>query len=394
MGLQRSRLRISTRGLGTLALRKVEPVSEAIFQDAGYLGATALHDTVNVEEILGEDGSLQDVKLRSRIVTVESALQQTGRDEFDLLRSAADCVHAVRYYGTPGPGRFQYFCFDLARLNPGISVDFKAGLRQIPLKFWAIDQDERKFPVPLYTMVETAEEIMIEGLQLWINPPGGLNEQTLNLLDISGFGRHGIVAGCDVASDIWKTDRKPEKYLRFGENGLQAAASFGDILPLNGADDMMFEAWFRIEAADGTECRMFGKRASSSTGASDPGYLFFRNAENKMCFWCADGAAVVSLTTEHSYTHSSGWIHAAIILDRGGTSRMFVNGAPDGEPAQTTVADCATADPFLLGANGSQHGDFSCGDFRAYDFGPNGLPPAVEAIAEKHFRAQRRLYGV
>ena len=392
MALQKSRLRIATKGLGTLSIRKTEPVSGSRFEDVGYIGSTVLHDTRNIEEILGDDGMLQDVKIRSQVVTVETTLNQCGADEIALLRNAGDTVHAVRYYGSDTPGRFQYFSFDCVRVNPGLSLEFRNALRQIPLKFWALSQDEREFPVPLYAMAETDAELSIEGLQLWVNPGLWLNGGTEDVLEISGFSRHGRIFGTGTPSDIWKTGALAEGYLQFNTDDLQNAVSFGNTCPIGAEDDFMMECWLRIDTTDGVECRIAGKRAGSDDNAEISGYQLYRGADNRIHFFAADGAASLNCVSASSVTQSDTMTHVAVTMDHDGNTQIYINGLADGSPVATTVADCGTTAPLLLGANNDLYGKFSCGDFRIHNFGPNGMPSDIAGIVARHFAAERSAY--
>lgn len=164
---------------------------------------------------------------------------------------------------------------------------------------------------------------------------------------------------------------------------------------MNGTDSMVFETWIKVLAGDGDECRIFGKRASASTQLPAPGYMFYRDASNKFHFWCIDGVSPASVVTAHPYTTSSGWKHVTVTIDRGaGSVRLYVNGQPDGDAVQLISADCMNANPFLLGANATQYGNFACGDLRAFNYGSGGLPGDIAVVLRRHFEGERGIYGV
>src|SRR3972149_7350463 len=129
MALQKDRRRIFVKGLGNFSVREVDPTPASSFSEAGFRKSPAIDDVYEMENIIDEQGNLVNVLPKTRSVTYSTNLQQSTKDEFDLVQNAGGKIYAARYYGLTEDNKFQYFCFDQARLHPNLTLAYQPGER-------------------------------------------------------------------------------------------------------------------------------------------------------------------------------------------------------------------------------------------------------------------------
>ncbi len=394
MSLQKDRTRSSVKGLGTLSVRETSPSAGTTFDEVGGLDGetgTVLEDFSDLEEIVAETGNLEDVKEKSRVTRLSTNLLQTSIDEINLNKQSTAKTHALRYYGMHSPGRFQYFCIPKGRINPGVALGFRSGKRVLPLRAWALKQSDLAFDYPEYLMAETKGLIRIKDLQLWINPRDIYAPEagTAKVFDISGWERHG-----DLNSDyatIWQTGT-PDRFLRF--DGVNDFCDFGNILSINATDNMMFEVWVKVLAANATEVPFIDKANATLV----KGYHFQRNSLNNVSITLKDNINPDVTAASATTLLQNIWAHLVFVVDRGNqTLKLYRNAVADGAPASlTSMGDTTTTDPFKIAVFGSAtlYGNFETGGFRIYNFGAGGLPSDIATIILNHYNAEKSYFGL
>lgn len=386
MALQKDRSRIHVRGLGNLWLLRKEPSLDTAFYSAGHLKNTTITDTVEQEEIQPETGHVIDRLARSRSVVIETNMEQSSLDEISLTKDAVGKVYAFRYQGLTYTGRYQYFCAEQARIQPGLVLPFAPGERLIPMKIQALGQD-LSYDVPEYYTQEANGLLTLDGLQLWISPRNGYNLATAKILDVSGWSRHGDFTG----TALWQTPTPPTmpvNFIRYG--GTADALNFGNILDDDGSIDMMIEIWMKFPSG-GAQEEVLSKK-SLVTG-NTAGYAVYKNAGNTISFRIGSGAGSVNADTSGTITTT--WKHYAVTVDRNGNAQAYLNGAADGSPAAIGgVASGTNALNLYAARDGSAFGQVDVGDIRIYRWPGGGLPLTAATILSQHYTAERALYGV
>ena len=390
MALQKDRTRIFVRGLGNLWLLRKEPTVDTAFYSAGYLKNTTITDTNEMEEIRPENGLLLDILSKTRTVDIETNLEQTSIDEIELVRNASDKVHSVRYYGKGFNGRFQYYCADQARIVPGLKLSFAPGERLLPLKMQALGQD-LAYEIPEYYVVETNDQINIDGLQFWLVPRAGLNLDTAKILDVSGWYRHGDVSA-DFAS-IWQDNASPtlpEHFLRF--DGTNDSINMGNVTLLNddASGDFVIELWMKFPSG-GAQEEILTKKALVSDNTA--GWAIFKTAGNVITAKVSTGAASVNLSTTGTIT--TAWKHFAMVVDRNGNLSTYLNGAADGTPTSiSALATGTNTQNIYIGRDGTNFGQVDVGDVRIHRWITGGLPTNIATIIAAHYNGEKALYGL
>lgn len=391
MALTKDRTRASVKGLGTLSVRETSPSVGTAFEEVGSLDGetgTNLEDFVDVEEIVPETGVLEDVKEKSRVTRLTTNLLQTTLDEINLAKASSAKTHALRYYGSHSPTRFQYFCIPRGRIAPSVALGFRSGKRVLPLRAWALKQSDLSYDVPEYYVAETRGVVRIANLQLWINPRDIYSpERTTNqVFDISGFERHGSL-NSDYAS-IWSSGT-PESFLVF--DGVNDVLSFGDILDDDGVSDLMFEIWVKILGADGTTQRIMSKK--ESTTASSKGFQIYRHTNNEVVFGIADGTTSV-INNMPSTLLQNTWCHVVFTMDRNGNVVGYKNGVAGSGVSVAAVTSGANAIPLKIASLDTAFANIQTGGMRIYNFGAGGLPSNIATVIANNYAAEKAYYGL
>ena len=386
MALKKSRKRIFVRGLGDLKVREVDPTPGTTFDNVGFIKTTTLDDVSTIEVIMDETGQVADVKEVSRRAAVETSLQQTSIDEFNLLKNASLKVHAVQYYGLTSQSRFQYFGFEHVRLVPSIALGFQPGERLLPLRMIARKQGELSFDVPVYYMAESEKAVHLDDLQFWVDPNLAYNVGTTKILDISGWARHGTL---NLAA-LWTTGT-PGNFLRF--DGAVDNASFGDVLNLDADNDFLIDFWLRMGAGtDGVAQEVMSKKAGD---VNEAGWRITRNASDQIEFKISDGSTSATIASTGTIQVADGWKHFAIAGDRNGNATVYVNSVAGTPGAISSVTDATTATVLYLGRLASGYGEVDLGAVRFWDFGAGNLPGDVATIIANHYNGEKSLiYGL
>lgn len=388
MSIQRDRRRIGVKGLGRLEVRELSPSAGTAYDDVGSLDGTDLEDVYDVEEIIDERGSLEDVKEKLHVVRLSSALLQNGIDELDLIRNSSGKVHSLRYSGMMNPGRFQYYCFEQSRINPSLVRGFKPGKQPLPLKAVMLKQDDSIFDTPEYYFYEGLARIRTAYLQLWMDAALGLNAATAKLLDISGFARHGALSS--AYATIWQAGTDPNRFLRF--DGAVDEVNLGNILNDNALADFAIECWVRIKGADSGLEEILAKKSLVSNHTA--GYGLARNASNQVLFKISDGTGSASVVTTSTLLQNV-WKHVMVFVDRNGNGQIYLNGAADG--AAVSVASVATgtnAGNLYLGRDGTNFGQVDIRGVRIYTYGAGAVPADAATIALDHYNAEKTSMGL
>lgn len=392
MAISRDRKRIIVRGLGLLEVLQVDPTPDTEFADVGYIKSTAFTDEQASEPIVDERGDLADVKVQSQTVTLESQMQQTTKDEVDLIRNADGKIYALRYSGSPQPDRGEYWCVEQARIVPMQSLTFQPGERNIPLKGYSIFlSDEKGFAVPYYYMNEMAKPMRVKNLHLWTDPILGHNSETAKILDISGFGRHGTL-NSDFAA-IWQQTTTPKEFLRF--DGVNDQVDFTDINALDddGVGDFVIEVWVRIQAANGIKTVILSKKSSIDTIGA--GYAIFRQVTSNLLGFKLDDSLASTAILNSTTTLQNVWRHFAVSVDRNGNATPYLNGAVDGAATSVAaIASGANALSLFIGRDAVLFGQVDIGAVRIYRFGAGGLPSDIATIILNHFDGEKAKFGL
>lgn len=391
MALTRDRRRISVSGMGNITARQVSPSAGTAFESLGYLKSSLIKDEHSVDEIRDSSGDMVNVLSKQQRAELSTALLQSTADELNFLKNATGKVYALRHYGKiDASNRFQYFCFDQAIVKPHIQAEFKVGERLVPMEAVALAQDQLGYNQPLYYLAETNHVILIDGLQLWVEPRLGLNTESAKLLDISGFALHGTL-NSDFAA-IWQQGSTPAEFLRF--DGVNDNCDWGDqsIAELDLTSDMMFEAWVRPQGADGTAIYIASKKAGTGT---EVGWWLRRNTGNTYSMRFSDSVGnTVTLTFGTSILQNV-WHHIAIVGDRDTAVRGYVDGVSAGVDALFPALGAgADSNPMYLGRVASTYGQIDIGNFRFYNFGANGLPSDIATTIANHYNAEKAFYGL
>jgi hypothetical protein len=383
MGLQKDRTRIHVRGLGNLYLRELEPSEAADFSSAGYIKGTTIEDVYEMEDITPETGERTDRLEKSHTADLQTNLEQSSLEEIELIKLASGKVYAARYFGLTGTGRFQYFNFDLAKVDPNLKLPFAPGERLLPFRFDAFKQD-LDYDVPVWFALETNGLVRIENLMLWVEPRALLNTATTKILDLAGFYRHGDLSG----SGLWLAGSTPLACLRF--DGTDDTVDFGDILDDDASGDFVIECWLRIQGANGTQQEVLSKKAVYSDDTD--GFAIVRASDNTLAFKISDAAASATISSSSTVLINT-WKHCAIAVDRNGGATWYINGAAAGSGSVAAVGNGTNGTHLLLAACGANFGQVDLGGVRLYRFAAGGLPSWASVVVN-HYNAEKGFYGL
>jgi len=385
--MARNRRQIRVKGLGNLEARQTDPVNEADFTKLGFLGGTGFTDAFEMEEVPDEQGNLIDVKERGQRVMIESSLLQTDFEQIDYMANTKGKLHNVRYLGQDGPDSFKYFCLEQARIVPGVTLPFKAGLRPLPFVAKSLSQEEAGYSIPLYHLIQTGGPMFLDKMKLWVSPRGGKNYLLDRFIDASGFARHGQITS-DYAT-IWQAGT-PTYFGRF--DGVNDSVDFGDILDDDGTADMYFEIWARVQAADGTAQEIMGKKTLSA--GTTAGWSIYRNASNQIVFTIGSGSASANVVSAATLLQNV-WKKIGVAIDRNGNGQVYVNGVASGAAvAVSAIGTGANALSLFMARDGTNFGQVDLGDARVMIYGAGGLPASIATIDAAHYAAEKTLYGL
>ena len=391
MALLKERSRIYVRGLGNFEILTLSPTPDTAFASVGYIKAATLNDENVMLDIVADDGNVVDYLSTVQKVGVGALLWQNTKEEVDLLKGSDGKLYALRYSGMTRNNAFQYFAMEQAKVNPSVKLPFVPGERLLPLDAVAVETTQ-SFPVPPYFQFGSSAEMLVDGLQLFVRPANSLNTETVNLLDMSGWARHGTVSA-DYASTIWQqttTPFLPKEFLRF--DGSNDGVSFGDILDDDASGDFAIDAWVRVQAADGTVQEIAGK-ISTMTGTT-AGWGIYRSAANKFTFSLADGTTNTAVPTTTSITTNT-WTHVAVSVDRNGNAQTYFNGAANGTPTSVSARTTGTnALNLYIGRDNTNYGQVDVGTLRIYRWIAGGLPTNFAAYMANHYNGEKADYGL
>ena len=384
-----NRRTIFVKGLGNLQAREVSPTPDDAFVSLGHIESVKMSDTHSMVDVTNDRGELVDWKSSGNKVTLDTVALQTDKEQIDFRRLAAAKYHAVRYFGLTAPTYFQYFCIEVGRIQPGGDLEFKQGLRKFPMMIKGLDQPDLGFSIRPFHFVEARGPLSIDSCNLWIVPRNGDNTETAKILDVSGFGRHGLVSS-DFTT-IWMLDGTLGIYL-LRLDGVNDQVSFGDECDIDDVSDFMIEAWIRVMGADASLQEILSKK---SADADEAGYRIVRTTGNKIAFKISDGmtsatatgAGNVLTTTKH---------HVAVAGDRNGNVQLYLDGVADGAAVSIAgvTGSAANAENLILGKLAAGFGQLDFADVRIHLYGADELPANIAAIVADHYAAEKGYLGL
>jgi hypothetical protein len=386
MGLTRDRTRIYVKGLGNLQVRQIEPTAATVFSSVGYLKSTQFTDDVTSEEIIPETGELINVLAKQRVVKGVAQLQQSGLDELGLLINAGGQVHAIRYFGSPAPSvAFQFFCFEQARIKPGLTLNYQPGERLLPMEYSCLKQDSLGYDVPEYYVAQVGDPFYPDDLSLWMDARWGYNVATTRLLDISGFGNHGLLD----STGLWQVSAAPY-FMRF--NGTANQCDLGNVLNGDTNTSFVVEAWVRFPGTNGVQEEILAKKTVAIGNTA--GFALYRNTSNQLVFVIGSGSANVPVTSTTTALQNV-WRHVAVVVSRAGSAQIYVNGNAEGSASVAALGTETNALSLFLGRDGTNFGQVDLGGVRIHRWpGGTGLGANATAMPAAHYAAEKAYYGL
>jgi len=381
----RSRERFSVKGLGCVESREIAPGNDAAFTDLGYIEETTFKDIVEVETIKDETGRVIQVLEKGEAVSLETFLKEVSINEINFVSQAKGKYHAIRYSGMANENMFQYYCMDQCKIDPSVTRDFK-GSQRLPLNAYVLRQDNGVYDIPEYYLVEATARIETKALSLWVGPRLGYNAATQRVLDMSGFGNHGVLDAGYAA--VWQSGTSPDRFLRM--DGAANCLSFGNILNDDGLADFVIEAWINIKGADGVLQEILAKKSSTANSA---GFGLYRTVANKIQAIIGSGTANAAAVSAGSVTINA-WKHVAVAVDRNGTMKLYINGTQDGSISVAAITTGSNALNYYAGRDNDNFGQLDIDTIRHHVYGAGNLPADIDTIIQRHFTAERGYYGV
>lgn len=390
MALGKSRLRIYTKGLGTLMAREVEP-SSGDFYNLGYLQDMSIADIVEVEEIHNEVGDLVQALAGNRKAGATGNLLQTSKEEIDFIANCMDKVHAVRYAGLTANNVYQYWCWETVRIEPSYDLNYSGGARVLPFKLIAVKQSDLSYDVPVYYLVQLDRELSVDYLKLFLACYDGKNYQNNYTLDYSGYAKHGALSS-DYAT-MWQLSGSLY-FIRF--DGSNDYVNLGDNFDDDGTSDFMIEAWVRVMGANGGQEEILCKKDTISDNTA--GFALYRASSNVVTFKLSSGTASASASSSATVLQNV-WTHVAVTVDRNGNSQMYVNGSSSGSATSVaSIGSGANALNFYLAreskATSALHGQVDIGAVRVYTYGAGNLPSNISTIISNHYNGEKAKFGL
>lgn len=386
--MARNRRTIFVKGLGNLQVREIDPSSAAEFTDVGYLGGTTVADVYNMIPVSDETGKMVDMQSAGRDVKVKTSLLQTNKAQLDILQGAVSKYHVVRYFGqATGTKKFQYYVFPVARVIPTIEMDYKVGLRTLPVTIQTLDDVEQTFDIDPYFLAEVDGIFHAQNIVLYIDPRQGKNSETAKVLDYSGFGYHGTL-NSDYAA-IWQQTTTPAEFLRF--DGVNDQVDLGDVLDDDATASFVIEAWVRVQGANASLQEILAKKTATGNSA---GFGLWRNASNQIQFQLGSGSAVATVTTTSTVLQNV-WSHVLVTVKRDGNAQIYLNGSADGSAvAVSAITTGANALSLYLGRDNTNFGQVDLGAVRIHRWNDGSLPADITSYASHHYNAEKGFYGL
>lgn len=387
MALGKNRLAFFVYGLGTMELCQRVPVANVVFDNAGYLEATVINDTPTMVDIVPETGDLVSTLRSAQKVTLKTSLQQSGIDEINLIRGAANLVYAIRYHGKASDSNlYQFWAFEQAMVRPNPQLTYNVGKRILVMEADIIVQDELTYIVPPYYVWQGNDIMYFNKMRMFLDPSQSLNSGTNKLLDIGGLAYHGTITS--AFATIWNAGG----FLRF--DGAADTVNFGDVLDDDATSDFAIEGWIRIQGANAGLEQIFTKKNGLGNAV---GYGFYRQTTNKIIFSMATGAAEVQIISTTSVLQNV-WTHIGVTIDRNGNGQIYINGVADGAAVSVAaLATCTNSVNLTLASDNGGAGAFGqidAGALRFYVYGAGNLPSNSATMMSKHFSSERLKYGI
>lgn len=393
MALAKNRSSILVRGLGTFQVKEVSPVSAANFSNMGYLENTQIVDEATTEDIMAETGRAVNFLVRERKYGGTANLLQTAIDELNLLKDSATKIYAIRYHGhsgtSAGTSKFQFFSFNNARIRAGFERTFQSGKQIMPLVWRALKQDTLGYDQPEMFFIEANANLTADETRIWIAPRLQYNDDTVNVLDISGFGNNGVLQNADAAhsapTGIWGAD---SSFRVIDFDGVDENLNLGNVQSV-ATNDFTVEAWVKVTAANGTLQELASKKSATGTSA---GWSLTRNASNQIAMELADGSSTVTATSTATVLQNV-WAHVAATADRDGNMTVYVNGVASGTPQSISALGSASNGlSTYLARLGSGYGQVRFGMFRLHQH-QNGFPDIANVMLNR-YNGEKAYFGL
>ena len=270
-------------------------------------------------------------------------------------------------------------------MAPEVRATFAPGHRVLPVPAVALAPDNTFTTPPMY-LAEALAELRVKNLHLFFCGRNGHITGTVNALDISGWGRHGVLS----ASSLWTT-ASGLTFLRF--NGSSDYADFGNVCNFGATDSYAVEAWVRIQAADGALTRILGKKSTTASGTA--GWLLQRSAANKLGLLASNASTQYTIETTSTVLQNV-WTHILVAVPKNGNAQAYLNGAANGSTvAIASSHDATNAFSLFMGKDGG--GTFGQSDvqgLRVYNFGASGVPSDIATIAANHYAGEKGYHGL
>lgn len=139
MPLQYDRRRISVKGGGNLQIRQIDPTPAATFSQLGFLSEVVFSDAHEMVESRDDSGRFIDTKTGGETVKITGILKQTSKEEIDAFAAVATLYHEIYYAATLNNTRVQEFLIPVARIRPGVTLEFKSATeRTIAVEIFAL----------------------------------------------------------------------------------------------------------------------------------------------------------------------------------------------------------------------------------------------------------------
>jgi hypothetical protein len=385
MGNMRSRERFSVKGLGLVEAREIAPGNDAAFTDLGYIDETTFKDIIETEAIKDETGRVTQVLEKSRAVSLETFLKEVSIDEINFISQANGKYHAIRYSGMANEFMYQYYCMNQCKIDPSVTRDWK-GTQRLPLNAYALHQDNGLYDIPEYYLAEAAARIETKALKLWVSPRLGYSAGTERVLDMSGFGHHGVLdAGYP---SVWRAGTSPERFLRM--DGDENYLNFGNILNDDGLSDFVIEVWCNCRGADGTMQEILGKQEPTLDAA---GFGLLRLTTNLVEFRIGSGTSEITVSSVSTLMANS-WNHIAVAVDRSDLATLYINGVAEASTSVAAIGSGANTLNYYAGRDETNFGQVDIDTIRHHVYGEGGLPADIATIMLRHFNAERGYYGL
>jgi hypothetical protein len=284
--------------------------------------------------------------------------------------------------------------FPYCRLNPGIQLQFASGERGIPLAWQSLQNQALTYDVPLAMVAQGESFMYYDRLNLFIDARHELNLAALQILDASGWSRHGTLSGTGLWSAALTPN--PTQMLRLG--GASDSVSFGNVLADDAVGDFWIEFWVRFPGANGVQEEILTKKALVTDNSI--GWGIYRSTANQIVAKWSTGAASISSTTSGTILQNT-WKKVDVTADRDGNLQVYLNGVADGTPTNFAgLATGANALNLYLGRDGTNFGQIDVGAVRIHFYthgvSADQIPSAADIATQvlAHYNAEKSYYGL